>query len=261
MTGSPLRRLAEAARTLGRNLDHDPLPETGPREVREAAHAFNAMQLRLRQNLAERTQMLAAITHDLQTPLTRLRLRLEKVGDEILRQQLVGDLAAMHALIREGLDLARSADSDEPVVTLDLDSLLESLVEDEDGSGRDAVFVQRSGRDVAVQLQALRRCLVNLIDNAIVYGGKAEVSAGVEGQNLVIRIRDQGPGIPPAELEAVFEPLVRLEGSRSRETGGTGLGLSIARRLAEKNGGSLVLRNHPYGGCEAVLTLPASVLA
>ena len=258
MTGSPLRNLAEAARNLGRDLNREPLAETGPREVRAAAQAFNAMQLRLRQNMAERTQMLAAITHDLQTPLTRLRLRLEKVKDEALRDQLIGDLTATQALIREGLDLARSADRDEPTVTLDLDSLLESIIEDEASAGRDVTFVQRCGRDVAVQTQALKRCLLNLIDNAVVYGNKAEVSAAPEGQNIVIRIRDQGPGIPPDQLEAVFEPLVRLEGSRSRETGGSGLGLSIARRLAEKNGGTLVLTNHPYGGCEAVLTLPGT---
>lgn len=259
MTGSPLRNLAEAARNLGRDLNREPLAETGPREVRAAAQAFNAMQLRLRQNMAERTQMLAAITHDLQTPLTRLRLRLEKVKDEALRDQLIGDLVAMQGLIREGLDLARSADRDEPTVTLDLDSLLESIIEDEASAGREVTFVQRCGRDVAVQTGALKRCLLNLIDNAVVYGHKAEVSAAPEGENIVIRIRDQGPGIPADKLEAVFEPLVRLEGSRSRETGGSGLGLSIARRLAEKNGGTLVLTNHPYGGCEAVLTLPGQL--
>ena len=255
MTGRPLNRLAEAAHTLGRDLNRDPLPEKGPREVREASQAFNAMQTRLRQNLAERTHMLAAITHDLQTPLTRLRLRLEKVKDETLRNSLIGDLNAMQSLIKEGLDLARSAESDEPVSTLNLDSLIESLVDDEAGAGRPVTFTSGCGCDVPVQVQAISRCLSNLIDNAIVYGELAEVSATKEGSKVVIRVRDQGPGIPEDQLDAVFEPLFRLEDSRSRETGGTGLGLAIARRLAEK-AGTLILRNHHQGGCEAVLTLP-----
>lgn len=261
MAGAPLSQLADAARKLGRDLDRDPLPEDGPREVRDAAQAFNVMQQRLRRTVTERTHMLAAITHDLQTPLTRLRLRLEKVQDEELRAQLVRDLAAMQALIREGLDLARSSDSSEPVVTLDLDSMLESLVDDEAGAGRDAVFVRGCGCDIEVRAQALRRVLANLIDNAIAYGGKAEVSADRQGDDVVIRIRDHGPGVPEAELETVFEPLYRLESSRSRETGGSGLGLTIARTLAEKGGGKLTLANHPQGGLEAALVLPRRAAA
>jgi signal transduction histidine kinase len=260
MTGAPIRHLAQAARELGGRLDRDPLPETGPREVRDAAQAFNAMQQKLQHTLAERTHLLAAITHDLQTPLTRLRLRLEKVEDGELRDRLVGDLAAMQALIREGLDLARSSETTEPFVVLDLDSLLQSLVEDEAGAGRNAVFLHGAGRDVRVRAQALRRCLVNLIDNAIAYGDRAEVSAAEDGGDLVITVRDHGPGIPEGQLEAVFDPMVRLEDSRSRETGGTGLGLTIARRLAGQNGGTLTLANHPEGGCVAQLVLPATSL-
>jgi signal transduction histidine kinase len=259
MTGAPIRHLADAARQLGSRLDREPLVETGPKEVREAAQAFNAMQTKLQHNFAERTHLLAAITHDLQTPLTRLRLRLEKVEDEALRERLVGDLASMQALIREGLDLARSADTTERFVVLDLDSMLESLVEDEAGAGRSAVFVRGAARDVKVRAQALRRCLANLIDNAIAYGDRAEVSATAEGTSIVVRVRDHGPGIAPDKLETVFEPMVRLEDSRSRETGGSGLGLAIARRLAEQNGGDLTLENHPDGGCVAVLVLPAMI--
>lgn len=259
MTGAPIRHLADAARQLGSRLDREPLAETGPKEVREAAQAFNAMQTKLQHNFAERTHLLAAITHDLQTPLTRLRLRLEKVEDEALRERLVGDLAAMQALIREGLDLARSADTTERFVVLDLDSMLESLVEDEAGAGRRAVFIQGAGRDVKVRAQALRRCLANLIDNAIAYGDSAEVSAAAQGGSIAVRVRDHGPGIAPDKLEAVFEPMVRLEDSRSRETGGSGLGLAIARRLAQQNGGELTLENHPDGGCVAVLVLPAMI--
>jgi signal transduction histidine kinase len=165
----------------------------------------------------------------------------------------------MQALIREGLDLARSADTTERFVVLDLDSMLESLVEDEAGAGRKAVFLKGAGRDVRVRAQALRRCLANLIDNAIAYGDSAEVSARADGGNIIVRVRDHGPGIAPDKLEAVFEPMVRLEDSRSRETGGAGLGLAIARRLAQQNGGELTLENHPAGGCVAVLVLPAMI--
>ena len=256
MTARPLMELARAARGLGADLDRSPLPEAGPTEVREAARAFNAMQGELRKHLAQRTQMLAAITHDLQTPLTRLRLRLEKVKDADLRERLIADLAATQALVKEGLDFARSADVAEAIVTADLDSLIGALVEDEADAGRHVSFAGASGADVRVRPQALRRCLVNLIDNAVKYGGSAEVSAAVEGEAAVIRVRDHGPGIPEDRLEEVFEPLVRLEESRSRETGGSGLGLTIARGLATRNGAQLILRNHPDGGAEAVLTLP-----
>lgn len=254
---APLHHLSRAATELGRDLDRQPLTESGPAEVAAAAQAFNAMQKRIKGHLAERTHMLAAITHDLQTPITRLRLRLEKVADAELRERLISDLAAMQALIREGLDLARSSESAEQRARLDLDSLLQSLVEDEADAGREVSFTGGCGCDVQVQPGALKRCVSNLMDNAIAYGGSAEVSAERSGKDVVVRVRDHGPGLPEDQLEAVFDPLVRLETSRSRETGGAGLGLTIARTLAEKNGGSLHLRNHPDGGAEAVLTLPA----
>ncbi len=256
MTARPLMDLAVAARGLGSDLDRSPLPETGPTEVREAAHAFNAMQGELRRHLAQRTQMLAAITHDLQTPLTRLRLRLEKVADPELRERLIGDLADTQSLVKEGLDFARSADIAEGAVILDVDSLAEALADDEADAGRPVSFTGGCGRDLLIRPQALRRCLANLIDNAVKYGGSAAVSAAVEGDAVVIRVRDHGPGIPEDRLEDIFEPLVRLEESRSRETGGSGLGLTIARGLAHRNGADLILRNHPDGGAEAVLTLP-----
>jgi signal transduction histidine kinase len=253
IAGAPLKRLSKAAAELGQDLDRAPVDVSGPAEVRGAAEAFNAMQRRLQQHVSERTNMLAAITHDLQTPLTRIRLRLEKVEDESLREKLVADLAAMKALIDEGLELARSAETSEPKVMLDLDSLLESLVEDAVDAGGNAVFEQ--GCQAVMQLRplAIGRLFSNLIDNALKHGGSARVAAAKIGSDVVVRVRDSGAGLPEDMLEKVFDPFVRLESSRSRETGGAGLGLTIARTLAETNGATLKLRNHPEGGLEAVV--------
>jgi signal transduction histidine kinase len=253
IASAPLKGLSKAAAELGRDLDRAPVDVSGPAEVRGAAEAFNAMQKRLQQHVSERTNMLAAITHDLQTPLTRLRLRLEKVEDEPLREKLVADLAAMKALIDEGLELARSAETSEPKVMLDLDSALESLVEDAVDAGGNAVFEQ--GCQAVMQLRplAIARLFSNLIDNALKHGGSAAVSASSTGGEVSVRVRDRGPGLPEDMLEKVFDPFVRVDSSRSRQTGGAGLGLTIARALAEKNGASLALRNHPEGGLEATV--------
>lgn len=256
MATRPIRSLAHAATALGRNIDQPPLPETGPTEIRLAAHAFNAMQARIRRQIQHRTHMLAAVTHDLQTPLTRLRLRLEKVAEPELRQKLVDDLAVMQGMVREGLDLARSMDSSEKLQALDIDSLLDSVCADAADAGQDVVLEGSTRAFVTAQPGALRRCLTNLVDNACKYGQLARVSMALEPQGVVIHIRDRGPGIPDAELDAVFEPFYRLEASRSRDTGGTGLGLTIALNIAENNHGQLKLRNHPEGGLEVTLVLP-----
>lgn len=253
LASQPLSRLADAADDLGQNLEREPLTLDGPLEVRRAAHAFNAMQKRLQHHLAERTQMLAAITHDLQTPLTRLRLRLENVSDEALRERLIADLGAMKALVREGLDLARSATSAELAVALDLDSLLESIVEDAAEMGADAVFEYGCGAVLMLRPLAMHRLFVNLIDNALKYGTKARVCALADEQGVTVFIRDEGPGLAEHELHAVFEPFVRLETSRSRQTGGAGLGLTIARTLAANDDATLTLMNREQGGLEAVV--------
>jgi len=251
IASAPLQRLASAAQALGADLQREPMPVAGPLEVRRAAVAFNAMQEQLQRHLSERTQMLAAITHDLQTPVTRLRLRLENVTDTALRERLVADLAAMQALIGEGLELARSAESAEQRAPLDLDSLLESLVEDAVESGADARFEGGCGAVLALRPLAMRRLFGNLLDNALMYGRRAGVSARQDADGITVRVVDDGPGLAPHELEAVFDPFVRLETSRSRQTGGAGLGLTIARALAEKDGARLTLHNRAEGGLEA----------
>ncbi len=255
MAAAPLGDLSRAAQALGGDLDRSPLPERGPYEVRNAIRAFNAMQQKLRDNMVERTRILASITHDLQTPLTRLRLRLEKVDDVALRSRLIDDLDGMQVMIKQGLDLCRGTQSEEPFVSIELDSLLESIVEDAAEGGKPISLIRRSGYDVEAQPSALQRCLANLLDNAMNHGGGAEVSAVMEKGAIHIRIRDFGPGIPPQHLHSVFEPFVRLGSAPSRSAGGVGLGLTIAKALAEKNDAILTLANHPDGGLEASLVL------
>jgi signal transduction histidine kinase len=261
MTAAPLGDLARAAQALGQDLDRIPLPEHGPREVREAARAFNTMQATLRTYVVERTQLLASITHDLQTPMTRLRLRLEKVQDPALRSRLIDDLGTMQALIREGLDYARSVQTKEPFASLALDQLLEIVVEDAAVSGQPVALVRTCGCDIEARPRALQRCLANLIDNALKYGGSAEVSADWVGSDVEVRIRDHGPGIPPEKLGDVFAPFIRLDTSAHSAAEGIGLGLTIAKTLAEKNDAELELRNHPDGGIEACLRLRRGIAA
>ncbi len=258
MTTRPLGRLSQAARDIGNDINHPPLPITGASEIRQASAAFNAMQARIRQYISQRTQMLAAITHDLQTPLTRLRLRLEKVEDAELRERLIGDLSAMQEMVREGLDLARSTDTNEAMQLLDVDSLLDSVCSDADDAGQKVTVNGRAGMTVMGRPMALRRALVNLIDNAVKYGQLAEVVVERPPGVVRVRIRDNGPGIPEDELARVLEPFYRIESSRSRSSGGTGLGLTIARNIAEQHGGSLTLANRPQGGLEVTVVLPES---
>lgn len=256
MSTAPLKRLAKAARALGEDINREPLKPAGASEIRQATAAFNAMQARIRQHIAQRTQMLAAITHDLQTPLTRMRLRLEKVQDSELQDRLKGDLDAMQAMVREGLELARSTDTTEAMCSLDLDSLLDSVCSDASDSGQDVTLKGRAGMTLMGRPLALRRCFGNVIDNAVKYGRRATVTIERQGGKAIVRIRDEGPGIPEGELACVFEPFYRVEGSRSRESGGTGLGLPIARNIVEQHGGSISLANHPEGGLVATLVLP-----
>jgi len=256
MTTRPLKQLAQAAQDLGNDINRAPLTLTGASEIRQASAAFNAMQARIRQYIFQRTQMLAAITHDLQTPLTRMRLRLEKVADAELQERLIGDLSAMQAMVREGLDLARSMDTTENMQLLDLDSLLDAVCDDAADANQPVTLSGRSGLALLGRPLDLQRCLGNLIDNAVKYGQQAQVGVDRVNGAARIRVRDSGPGIPQTEQVRVFDPFYRVETSRSRESGGTGLGLTIARNIAEQHGGSIVLANHADGGLEVTLMLP-----
>jgi signal transduction histidine kinase len=252
----PLAVLAIAADELGRDMHRPPLAEDGPVEVRRAAAAFNTMQARLQTHLREREQMLAAVSHDLRTPITRLRLRAELIEDEALRAKFARDLAEMEAMTSAALDFLRGARADEPVQPVDVMALLESLQADMEESGH-AVNVQgQMHRPYPAHPLALKRCLANLIENAVKYGERAAVRVEDDAAQLRIIVADNGPGIPETELERVFEPFYRVEGSRSRATGGVGLGLSVARDIARAHGGELTLRNRAGGGLEAILALP-----
>jgi len=252
----PLKALADAADELGQNINRSPMEESGPLEVARAARAFNTMQARLAGYIRDRTRVLAAMSHDLKTPITRLRLRSELLDDPQLRAKFTGDLAEMESMVGATLDFLRGMETGEPVRPVDVMALLESLQADQmEMAGQVGIegvaLVPYPGRP-----QALKRCLSNLIENAIKYAKSASVIVDDNAARLEIRIQDEGPGLPPAELEKVFEPFYRVERSRSRETGGTGLGLTIARSVAEAHGGSLVLRNRVGGGLAAVLLLP-----
>ena len=253
----PLAQLADAADRLGPDLKSAPLPESGPQEVTRAARAFNAMQARIAGYMTERTQILAAISHDLQTPITRMRMRADMLDDSVQRDKMNRDLREMEALVKDGVAYARTLHGTlEPPFRIDPDAMLCSLVGDYQDAGRAVTLHGKAGASIATRPHALKRILGNLVDNGLKYGGEVEVSVEPPAAGeLVILVRDAGPGIPEAELEKVFEPFYRLEASRNRDTGGTGLGLAIARQLAATMGGTLTLANHPEGGLQARLAI------
>ena len=252
----PLAVLADAAGELGRDIRRLPLDEKGPLEVQRAARAFNTMQERLIRYIEDRNRILAAISHDLKTPITRLRLRTELLDDAPLKEKFLLDLDDMQRMAQASLDFLRGGEDSEPIAPMDLNALLESLQEDAEDVGHAVSISGAASQPLRCRPLALKRCLTNLVDNALKYGQSAEIAVADTATRLRLIVRDHGPGIPAAELERVFEPFYRLEGSRSRDTGGTGLGLSIARNIARAHGGELSLRNHPQGGLEAVLELP-----
>ncbi|MDE2234956.1 MAG: HAMP domain-containing protein [Gammaproteobacteria bacterium] len=252
----PLTTLSIAASELGRDLRRAPMPETGPTEVRGAARAFNDMQTRLVNYIEDRTRLLTAISHDLKTPITRMRLRAEMLEDESLKEKIVRDLQEMENMTNATLDFLRGLEVSEAPQSVDLMALLESLQQDAVETGRNVSLQGSISKEYNGRPLALRRCLDNLVNNAVRYGKRAMISVEDDGNAVIIRVRDAGIGIPESMLEKVFEPYYRLEEARSQAGGGTGLGLGIARNIATLHGGTLVLRNHPEGGLEVVLTLP-----
>lgn len=254
----PLARLAAAAERLDPAGRGAALAQDGPREVAQAARALNTLQARVAAHVSERMQILAAISHDLQTPITRMRLRLEAMEEGPVQARLLDDATRLGLLVREGIDYARSASvaMGEPV-RLDLHAFLDSVVADYQDTGRPVRLVESGQALLQTHPQALRRVVQNLIDNALAYAGSAEARLRVEGDGTTwIDILDRGPGIPPESLETVLQPFQRLEASRSRDSGGTGLGLAIAQQLAEAIGGRLRLSNREGGGLCASVALP-----
>lgn len=258
----PLTRLAEAADRIGSDPGAPALAEAGPLEVARASQAFNAMRQRVSAALDERLRILAAIAHDLRTPITRMRLRSEMLPESELRERLQADLAEMQALVEEGLDYARTVHAGvEPERALDLHALLDSLVFDYQDAGQRVRWSGQHAAPLATRPQALRRVVMNLVDNALKFGGEAEIVLESSPGELAILVNDRGPGIAPEQLARVCEPFVRLDASRSRETGGAGLGLAIAKELTSVLRGTLALRNRDAGGLEARLSLPIAPCA
>jgi signal transduction histidine kinase len=252
----PLSDLARAADSVGRDTRPAPqLAERGARELRDAARAFNTMQDRLHRYLDSRTRVLAAMSHDLKTPLTRLRLQVEALDNPPMQARIGRELDEMESMVREALALFRGLDDGEPTAAIEVGELLARIRDEFRDMEATVTVTGQALRPFTGKPQALKRCLTNLIANAVKFGTRADLHLE-DGADLVVRVRDQGPGIPEEELERVFEPFYRLESSRNRDSGGTGLGLSIARDIAQAHGGSLQLANLEGGGLEATLRLP-----
>lgn len=252
----PLATFGRAAERLGRDVRAPPLPERGPSEVREAVRAFNKMQDRIRRFVDDRLRMVAAISHDLRTPITRVRLRAEFIEDEVQQQKMLADLDEMESMISTTLAFARDEASSEPMQDLDILALIQRVRDDMTDAGSTVSFEGRGRIPCRGRPIALRRAFANLIDNAVKYGHSAEVSVQAERDSVTVRIEDRGPGIASEDREKVFEAFYRLDRSRSRETGGTGLGLTVAQNIIRAHGGTISLSNRADGGLRVEATLP-----
>ncbi|TIP94432.1 MAG: HAMP domain-containing protein, partial [Mesorhizobium sp.] len=251
----PLRRLANAAELFGRGEAVPRLPESGPDDIRQTAEAFNRMQERLQRFVEDRTRMLAAISHDLRTPLTSLRLRAEFVQDHDLQEKMLKTIEEIQTMTEAALAFAREDAAVEETRTVDLSALVGSLCDDLADLGQNVTVSDGPKVLYRCRPDSLRRAIRNLVENAIRYGEQAKVSLVRRTDSLDIMVEDAGPGIPPGEMEQVFAPFFRLEQSRNRETGGVGLGLSIARAIARHHGGDIVLENRS-NGLRAIIRLP-----
>ncbi len=260
LTG-PVATLAEAAERLGRDVNAPPLPEVGPAEVVRAAVAFNTMAARIRRFVQDRTFLLTAIGHDLRTPITRLKLRAEFIEDDDQRARFMADLDELNMMVSATLVFGRDTADTEPAVALDLGALLRTVLDEAADARPEAAekldFIGGQPVTVTGRPVALKRVFANLVGNAIKYGGAARVRLNPPADgHVVVTVEDDGPGLPPDQLERIFEPFYRIENSRNRETGGTGLGLPIARNILRAHGGDVVLANQAGGGARAVVTLP-----
>lgn len=260
----PISRFTHAVNALEPASDTaGTMAEQGPEEVRRAARAFNAMQARIHDHLQERARILAAISHDLQTPITRMKLRVEMADQPELRDKLLQDLDNMTRLVREGIAFARTSQPlEEARQRLNLDAFLDTIVCDYADVGRPVQFCPEETAGVVwIPPQALRRVMTNLIDNALKFGTTATVTLTRDAVgDITLHVLDEGPGIPEASLQAVLQPFYRLEDSRNRDTGGTGLGLAIAAQLVSQMDGALRLANRPQGGLDASVRLAAAGL-
>lgn len=253
----PMRGLAAAAEALGRGESVAPLPESGPDDVRQTAEAFNLMQARLQRFVEDRTRTLAAIGHDLRTPITSLRLRAEFVADPETREKLLSTIDELRSMTEAALAFASNEVVREATRHVDLTSLVESLCDDLVELGQDIAFAEAPDVHYRCRPDSLKRAVRNLIENAVRYGERARVRIATTPAGVEIVVEDDGPGIPPDRLEQVFSPFFRVESSRNRETGGIGLGLSIARDVVRHHGGDITLANIGHGLRAAIVLPPA----
>ena len=253
---APLAAVSAAAERLGNDLNAPPMPETGTIETRQASHAFNTMQARLRGLIENRTRMLAAISHDLRTPLTLLRLRAENVENQQERDKMLATIAEMDSMIGETLQFARDEATTEIRRPTDIAALVQSIVDDMADAGMPVKMQPADPIVYDCRPDALKRAIRNLLDNAVKYGQAASVAIQATPKTIEIIIDDEGPGISEQDLSRVSDPFYRLEESRSRETGGVGLGLAIAQSIVQAHRGELVLSNRPTVGLRARIALP-----
>jgi len=256
----PLASLAEAAERTGRGEAFVPLAEEGPSDVRETIAAFNRMQDRQQRFIADRTRMLAAISHDLRTPITSLRIRAEFIEDAELQAKILATLDEMQAMAEATLSFVREDSTEEAFVETDLGALAESVCADAADLDKAVIYQAFDDERIVTKCRpnALRRALRNIVDNALAYAGSALVRIERHSDNVAIVIEDEGPGIPESDLQHVFEPFVRLEESRSRETGGMGLGMAITRTVLRAHGGDVLIANRAEGGLRVKLQLPST---
>ena len=252
----PLKSLKNAAEGLGKNIRQTPLALNGPAEIRETAVAFNTMQQRLKNYIEDRANILAAVSHDLKTPLTRIRLRADLMDDGEERTRILGDMDEMEEMVMSTLEFMRGTESEEPSQPLDVMALLESIQDDATAIDGDVRLEGTVGKPFIGKPLALKRCITNLVDNALRYADGAWITTTDSGEKITITVCDNGPGIHDNNLRHVFKPFFRVDSSRAKHTGGTGLGLGIARNIALAHGGNLVLRNREQGGLCAELSLP-----
>ncbi|MES2754044.1 MAG: ATP-binding protein, partial [Pseudomonadota bacterium] len=255
----PLRDLTVATRAFGRGEDDAPLAEAGPEDVRALIAAFNALRLRVGAMLDEKDRMLGAIGHDLRTPLAALRVRIESVEDEADRARMADTIEEMSRTLDDILSLARLGRPSEPATEVDLAALVDAVVEDFRALGAAVALAEPPRLKRKLRPNLMRRAVRNLIENAVKYGGGAEVTLLDQPDGVRICVADRGPGIPPDQLSAAFDPFTRLEQSRNRDTGGSGLGLALARAIIRDAGGEIVLANRTGGGLLAEIVLPARV--
>ena len=251
----PIRQIADAADRMGANPQAPLIAEQGPAELRVTAQALNRMQERLSAYLAERTNMIGAIAHDLRTPLARIAFRIEAAPED-MREKVQADIEQMRQMIAATISFVRDTGGIVALEPVALDKLLRQLAEDEREIGRPVTTGATAAATVSGDPMALRRLFQNLIDNGVAYGGGVEIGVRIDAEVAEVRVSDRGRGLPEAALETMFKPFERGEPSRNRMTGGIGLGLSIARALAQEHGGSLVLANRADGGLEAICRLP-----